>query len=108
MAQEKNFENRIKKWLDHEKIWYVKYFANGYTKKGIPDILACVNGRFVGIEVKAENGIVAPLQTYQKTQIIRSGGVSIIVRPSQFEDFKTLILSIKNDPMIRRIRWQEK
>ena len=62
MAQEKNFENKVKDFLKKEGCWYVKYWGGGqYTKKGVPDILACCNGRFIGIEVKAidENNITS-------------------------------------------------
>ena len=91
MAEEKNFENKIKKYLDEKKIWYVKYFANRNTKSGVPDILACVNGRFVGIEVKATHGRPSPLQIYNRDKIIESGGVSLIVYPQDFENLKKII-----------------
>ena len=91
MAQEKRFENKIKKYLDDNEIWYVKYFANGYTKKGVPDILACVNGRFFGIEVKAEKGRASPIQLYNIEKIKESGGVALVVRPSEFEKLKEII-----------------
>ena len=91
MGQEKNFENKIKKFLDQQGCWYVKYFANRMTKSGIPDILACVNGYFVGIEVKASNGKPSELQIYHRGKIREANGVSIIVYPDQFEQFKELI-----------------
>ena len=64
IAQEKTFENKIKKFLDEQGAWHVKFFANSFTKVGIPDILACINGYFVGIEVKAQNGKPSELQLY--------------------------------------------
>lgn len=97
MGSEKNFENRIKKFLKNEGIWFVKYFANGFTRSGVPDILACVNGYFVAIEVKAENGVVAPLQLFNRDKIRESGGIAVILYPNQFEDFKTLVYKLKTD-----------
>lgn len=91
MAQEKQFESRIKQYLKDNGCWFVKFFANSFTKVGIPDILACVNGRFVGIEVKASNGRPSELQIWNKEQIRKCGGISIIVYPDQWEDFKLLI-----------------
>ena len=58
MAQEKNFENKIKAYLKDQNCYFVKYFANRMTKAGIPDILASVNGCFVGIEVKASKQLL--------------------------------------------------
>lgn len=94
MAAEKDFENRIKRYLSSKGIWYVKYFANGFTKKGIPDLLCCVNGRFVAVEVKAENGRATPLQLKCIERIKESGGVALVLYPSDFEEFKELIESM--------------
>ena len=91
MASEKNFENKIKQFLKDKNCYYVKYFANRMTKVGVPDILACVNGYFVGIEVKAENGVASDLQIYNIDQIKRAGGIAVIVRPSEWDKLKSLI-----------------
>ena len=97
MAQEKQFENRIKKYLTDHGIWHVKYFANGFTKSGIPDILACVNGHFLAIEVKAENGKPSELQLHHIEKIKQAGGHAVIVKPSQFNKLKKLIQELKNE-----------
>lgn len=94
MAQEKIFENKIKKFLDEEKCWYVKFFANAYTRKGIPDLLCCVNGFFLAIEVKAENGQATDLQKWNISKIRHCGGLGFILKPSQFENFKELVKTI--------------
>lgn len=91
MAAEKQFETKIKSYLKSKDIWYVKFFANGMTKKGVPDILACINGRFFGIEVKAEDGKASPLQIRNIKEINSCGGIGIIVKPSGFDDLKALI-----------------
>lgn len=91
MADEKKFENKIKDFLQLRNCWFVKFFANSFTKKGVPDLLACVNGYFVAIEVKAENGRASDLQKLNIDRIRCAGGVAVILRPSQFDDFKKLI-----------------
>lgn len=105
MAQEKNFENKIKAYLESKGCWYVKFFANSYTKSGVPDILACVNGYFVGIEVKAQNGKPSELQVYNQRKIREAGGISIIVYPDQWEDFKLLIDDLIERP--DKVDWEE-
>lgn len=32
--------------------WYVSTNSQGYGRKGIPDIIACIKGKFIAIEVK--------------------------------------------------------
>ena len=97
MAAEKTFENKIKKYLTEYGIWHVKYFANGFTKSGIPDILACCNGHFLAIEVKGENGKPSELQLHHVKKIKQAGGHAVIVKPSQFEDLKELIQELINE-----------
>lgn len=94
MAAEKNFENKIKKYLEENGGWFVKYFANRNTKSGIPDILACINGVFVGVEVKAENGKPSPLQLWHQQKIREAGGISIILYPDQFDAFKQMVFDL--------------
>ena len=97
MAKEKQFENKIKEYLKSKNIWHVKYFANSFTPVGIPDILACVNGRFLGIEVKAEDGKVSPLQEYNINKIRECKGLAFVVKPSEFENLKATIEDLLND-----------
>jgi hypothetical protein len=90
-GSEKQFENKIKQFLGRKGCYYVKYFANSFTKSGIPDILACVNGYFVAIEVKAPNGKPSKLQLFNRDLIRKAGGISVILYPENFEDFKELV-----------------
>ena len=100
MAAEKQFENKIKKHLTDSGIWHVKYFANGFTKSGIPDILACCGGKFLAIEVKAENGKPSALQLHHIEKIKQSGGHAVIVKPSQFDELIELIQRLLNDKSV--------
>lgn len=101
MAQEKNFENKIKGWLKDHNCWHVKFFANRMTKTGVPDILASVNGYFVGIEVKAQNGTPSELQYYNVRKIRESGGFAFIVYPSGWEQLKSILEGLLRDTFNR-------
>lgn len=55
--------------------------TEGLQEAGIPDVLACYRGLFVGIEVKqpgAENK-VSPRQRYVMKTIEKSGGATAVV-----------------------------
>ena len=101
MGNEKNFENRVKNFLKSENCWFVKFFANAYTKAGIPDILASGNGFFVGIEVKADEGRPSELQLYNVQEIRKSGGFAWIVYPSGFEKLKQKIIDLRQENFCR-------
>lgn len=89
MAAEKQFENKIKAFLNGlPNTWYFKYWAGPYSKSGIPDIIACINGHFVAIEVKAKNGHASELQKRNIKLIKNCKGHAYIVYPKDFERLK--------------------
>lgn len=110
MAGEKLFENRIKKYFHSIGIypagyatdkmdvamvgWYTKIWGGGYQKSGIPDILCCVNGIMVAVEVKASNGRPSELQKLNVKRINKSGGIALFLYPEGFELFKTLMQEV--------------
>lgn len=101
MAAEKNFENKIKDWLKAYGCYHVKFFANRMTKTGVPDILASVNGYFVGIEVKGPNGKPSELQYHNIREIRKSGGFAYIVYPSGWNDLQDILFGLLTDKFDR-------
>lgn len=97
MGSEKSFENKIKKWLAANGCYYVKFFANGFTRRGVPDILTSVKGYFVGIETKADNGRPSDLQYDNIREIRASGGYAWIVYPSGWPELKEMLTVLLND-----------
>ncbi len=94
--KEKNFENQVKDFLKEENCWHVKYWGGGeFTKAGVPDILACVDGYFFGIEVKAPKGTPSDLQIVNLKKIDDAGGFAILLYPNDFDAFKELVDAVK-------------
>ena len=92
MAAEKQFENKIKAELHRRGAWKVKFFANAYTPSGIPDVIACYKGRFLGIEVKGGSSYgLTDLQKYNLKKIREAGGIGICVYPSGWQQFLNLL-----------------
>ena len=92
MGNEKNFENKVKKFLEEKICWLLKYWGGAaYTKSGIPDLLVCCNGHFLGVEIKAPKGKPSPLQIHNLKKIDEAGGIAVLLYPDNFETFKTMI-----------------
>ncbi len=51
-----------------------------YGTAGIPDIIACINGRFFGFEVKTDSGRPTKLQEATIRKILAAGGTALVVR----------------------------
>lgn len=50
------------------------------NKRGMPDIIVCVGGMFVGLEVKTEKGRQSQVQKEAEEAINKAGGLYFIVR----------------------------
>ena len=90
MAKEKAFENKIKDYLKSIGAYFIKTHGDRFSRVGTPDIIACVNGHFVAVEVKAENGKPSELQIHHIEQINKAGGYGVILYPKDFEGFKKI------------------
>ena len=60
--------------------WAVKFHGSQFAERGVPDILACVEGRFFAVEVKSTAGRTTKIQRYQIRKIINAGGTVIVAR----------------------------
>ena len=101
MAAEKNFENKVKKFLKDNGCWILKYWGGAaFTRSGIPDLLVCSKGRFIGVELKAAKGRPSDLQIYNLKEIDRSGGYGVLLYPDHWELFQNFILCILAGDMV--------
>lgn len=67
----------ICKYLDSIGAWYFKPYMGGYGKRGTPDIIACVNGKFWSVEAKREGKEPTALQWKRMEDIEKAGGVAV-------------------------------
>ena len=66
------------KTVPHCFAW--KEHGGMYGTAGMPDIIACVSGRFIAFEVKTEIGKTTALQDATIRKIIAAGGTAVVVR----------------------------
>lgn len=79
--KEKTVVNNISTYLKTiPDCFFWKEHGGMYGTAGIPDIIACVKGRFYGFEVKTETGTATELQKATLRKINKAGGVAVIVR----------------------------
>lgn len=71
--------------LQYKILRYIESLPNSYVikvvvanKAGVPDVIACVNGMFVAIEVKSTKGIVSKLQEINIKKIQKARGFATI------------------------------
>jgi hypothetical protein len=115
VAAEKNFEERLKDWLESEGIyplgtpqqkitvplcgyWEKRWGGSKYLKSGMPDMHIVVNNISIEVELKAPNGKPSELQIQKLNQINTAGCIGFVLYPKDFDKFKNLILNIKSKP----------
>jgi hypothetical protein len=80
-------------------IYRCAVITSGMGTAGTPDELWCVNGRFIGVEVKAaENKRPTKLQTLRLREILIAGGLSFVVHKDNIEAFERFIEAMRTAP----------
>ena len=90
---ENKLQSKIKKRLENEflgSLW-IKVHGGPYQQAGIPDLLGCVEGTFIGLEVKlpGKEHTTTKLQKHMLNMISRAGGIAAVV--SDPEDAANLV-----------------
>lgn len=68
-----------------------KSFMKKSTLAGMADILLCIHGKYIEVELKTETGKQSQVQKDHQEKIENAGGLYYIVR--SFEQFKSIIES---------------
>jgi hypothetical protein len=94
MTPERRVKNQVRKLLDKLGAYYSMPVTSGYGNSGAPDFLACIKGRFVGIECKANGNKPTPLQEKNLRDIELSGGISLVVDETNVDNLETKLSSV--------------
>lgn len=92
---EKKVKTAVKKILDSMGIYHFSPYMAGMGRAGVPDIIACCNGRFLGIECKAGNGKTTALQDRELAAIHAAGGFAYVVREINLYELAEQLVRIK-------------
>ena len=108
--KEKEFEGIVRRFLAEQGVyqsatptdkiettpcgWHYKTWGGGYQVSGIPDIVACINGIFVAVELKVKGGRITELQKLNVKRINEAGGIGIILYPEGFTAFKMFVKEV--------------
>ena len=82
--------DQIKAYLNGmPQLFYWKEHGGIYGTAGIPDIIICFKGRFIGLEVKAKGRKTTVLQQITINRINKAGGTAVVVY--SLEEVKELL-----------------
>mgnify|MGYP000208024567 CR=1 FL=1 len=76
---EKLVKQKVVKLLKAQGIYYFSPMTHGFGRSGVPDIICCIDGKFLGIECKAGNNKPTALQEKEMQAIRDAGGRAVVI-----------------------------
>ena len=95
MKPEAKVKKQVKKILDDIGAYHFSPMSGGFGRSGVPDIIACYKGKFIGIECKAGKNEPTLLQKHNIKEIQRNQGLAIVVNEDNIEALLTLVKEIE-------------
>lgn len=77
---EQKIKKQIKDYITRIGGFWSIVQGGPYSKPGDPDLICCVDGRYVGIEAKTPTGKPTELQLQRGREIEQAGGIWILAR----------------------------
>lgn len=91
---EKKVKDQVVKMLKAYGIYYFFPATHGFGRSGVPDVICCAKGKFIGIECKAGNNRPTALQEREMELIRESGGITYVTNETTLTLLGTLIEEI--------------
>lgn len=91
---EKKVKDQVTKLLSEKNAYWFYPVMGGYGSSGIPDIVACYRGMFIGIECKAGNNTPTALQMKNLNQIAHAGGYSAVINETNLDELQNIFSRI--------------
>lgn len=92
---EKRVKEKVVKILKEEGVYYFFPATHGFGRSGVPDIICCVNGKFLAVECKAGTNKPTALQVREIEHIRQSNGVAIVVNEENWDMVRGLVRGMK-------------
>lgn len=88
---EKLVKNKVTALLKRYGAYYFYPVTGGYGMSGVPDIVACYNGCFIGIECKAGKNKPTELQQQNLERIKDNGGYALVINEDNIHELEKVL-----------------
>ena len=97
MARESTLQTKCIQHLKRLRIYNINIYGAGRSGKGAPDVIACINGRFVAFEFKIGSNDMQSDQVIHKRRITENGGLHFV--PRSLEEFQKIVEEVIADEL---------
>lgn len=91
--REKNLQDACIKYCKSKNIYCINIHGGGWGAKGAPDLITCINGKFVAFELKVGDNELQPDQRIHRRRILRNGGQHYC--PRTLDEFVTIVEEVE-------------
>jgi hypothetical protein len=91
---EKWVKAQVVKMLKELDAYYFYPVASGYMRTGVPDIVACYRGRFLGIECKANGNRTTEIQDRNLVAIKKNGGIAVVIDENNLDQLREMLFGM--------------
>ncbi len=94
---EKKVKDKVTKVLKEAGAYYFFPATGGFGRSGVPDIIVCYKGIFIGIECKAGKNTTTALQDREMQKIMLAGGYALVVNEDNIDDVVNILDTIRSN-----------
>jgi Holliday junction resolvase len=91
MTPEAKVKANVVKILKKYEVYYFFTATGGFGRSGVPDVVCCVKGKFLGIECKANGNKPTALQEREIEAIRSAKGMAMVVHEDNLDALETVI-----------------
>lgn len=102
MTPEAKVKKKVRLILMDLGAYQLTPIGTGFGSMGAPDIIACVGGKFIGIECKAGKNKPTMLQQDNLKRIKDSGGMAVVINEENVDQLKEMIESWVNTVTVEK------
>jgi hypothetical protein len=97
LTPEKKVKNKCVKLIQAYGVYYFFPSMNGFGRSGVPDIICCANGTFLGVECKAGDNKPTGLQLLEMIKIREAGGKTLVVNEENISELEEILKELTNE-----------
>jgi hypothetical protein len=97
MTPEAKVKHKVKTILKKYNCYYFSPATGGYGASGVPDLIVCYGGKFIGIECKAGSNKPTQLQELNLKKIKEHGGIAMVINENNIEELNELLKGLENE-----------
>ena len=98
---EKKVKDQVVKILKARGAYYFFPATGGFGRSGVPDIVCCYKGYFIGIECKAGKNTTTALQDKELSAIRFAGGTALVINGDNLHEVGNLLAAVRCEARLK-------